>query len=82
MKFLAAEFFFFSKTAISPSTFKMNYRVSIHYYNCEACVQMWKMFMLSEKLKCINWMLCTVDKEWKKISNITSGYFWVVCVFF
>lgn len=32
--------FFFSKTAISPSTFKMNYRVSIHYYNCEACVQM------------------------------------------
>ena len=27
-------------------------------------------------------MLCTVDKEWKKISNITSGYFWVVCFFF
>ena len=26
-------------------------------------MEMWKMFMLSEKLKCINWMLCTVDKK-------------------
>lgn len=32
--------FFFSKTAISPSTFKMNYHTSIHYCNCEAYVEM------------------------------------------
>ena len=72
MKFLAMGFFS-PKTAISPSTFKMNYCASIHYYNYEVCAEMWKMFMLSEKLKCINWMLCTVDKEWKKISNIAAA---------
>ena len=27
-------------------------------------------------------MLCTVDKKWKKISNSTSVYFWVVGFFF
>ena len=27
-------------------------------------------------------MLCTVDKKWKKISNSTSVYFWVVDFFF
>ena len=42
MKLVAVGFF---KTAVSPSTFKMNY-VSINYHNWVTCVEMWKILIM------------------------------------